>query len=568
MKLENMLLEEGLLSQEQFNQVKSAPRPNGLKIQEYILREGLVSDLDMVNVLSSRLQISKYHPEHYPVVPELAEVLPASLAGKHRMVPLRQEGKLLIVAMPDPTDVVEMDQVQRNIQQEVEPVICTETEYNELMNSLYGLASGIGALLDDVEKVDYGSSEGSGDVEDSEESEESQLQALMDSAEGTTAVRSVDWIITRAVREGASDVHVSPEKNHVQVRLRVDGVLKDLPPIPKSRLASVVSRLKILAQMDISVTRIPQDGRFTASISGREINVRVSALPTIYGENIVMRLLDMNALVFKLGQLGMRESDVQKIEQTIERPHGMILNTGPTGSGKTTTLYSVLAMLNRPEVNIITVEDPVEYRIPRIRQVELNRKAGMTFAGSLRSMLRQDPDIAMIGEIRDSETANIAIQASLTGHLVLSTIHTNNAVGTIARLIDMGVEPFLISSVLSCVIGQRLVRRVCETCAEPWSPPPEALKFWGLTSDSESRFLKAKGCRRCRHTGYRGRVGIYEVLPINESLQSLIASGASEIELTAAAKAEGGFTTMREDAAIKAQQGITTLEEAAAKVVL
>jgi type IV pilus assembly protein PilB len=333
-------------------------------------------------------------------------------------------------------------------------------------------------------------------------------------------------------------------------------------------LASVVSRLKILGRMDIAVTRVPQDGRFTASISGREINVRVSSLPTIYGENIVMRLLDMNALVFKLGQLGMRDDDVRKIEQTIERPHGMILNTGPTGSGKTTTLYSVLAMLNRPEVNIVTVEDPVEYRIPRIRQVELNRRAGMTFAGSLRSMLRQDPDIAMIGEIRDAETANIAIQASLTGHLVLSTIHTNNAIGTVARLSDMGVEPFLISSVLSCVIGQRLVRRVCSSCAEPWSPPPEALDFWGLSPDPEARFLKARGCSRCRHSGYRGRVGIYEVLPVDENLQSLIASNASERDLLIAAREAGNFTTMREDAAIKAQQGITTLEEAAAKVVL
>jgi type IV pilus assembly protein PilB len=448
---------------------------------------------------------------------------------------------------------------------EVEPVICTETEYNELMNSLYGLASGIGSLLDDIEEVDYGTTQAD---EESNESDESQVKALMHMAEGSTAVRSVDWIITRAVREGASDVHVCPEKTHVQVRLRVDGVLKDLPPIPKSMLLSVVSRLKILGRMDIAVTRVPQDGRFTARISGREINVRVSSLPTIHGENIVMRLLDMNALVFKLDQLGMRESDVRKIEQTIERPHGMILNTGPTGSGKTTTLYSVLAMLNRPEVNIITVEDPVEYRIPRIRQVELNTRAGMTFAGSLRSMLRQDPDIAMIGEIRDSETATIAIQAALTGHLVLSTVHTNTAIGTICRLIDMGVEPFLIASVLSCVIGQRLVRRVCESCAVPWSPPPNALDLWGLSPDSESRFLKAKGCHRCRHTGYRGRVGVYEVLPISENLQSLIASNANEGDLRAAARDEGNFTTMREDAAIKVQMGLTTLEEAAANVVL
>lgn len=564
-RLEEMLVDEGLLSEEQFNQVQNTPRPNGLKVQDYILREGLVADTDMVSVLSNRLHIQRYDPDLYPVDPELAAILPASMAGKHRMVPLRRQGNLLLVAMPDPTEVVDMDAVQRHVKLEVEPVICTETEYNELMNGLYGLASGIGSLLEDIEEVDYGTTQAE---EENEESDESELQALMDMAEGSTAVRSVDWIITRAVREGASDVHVCPEKTHVQVRLRVDGRLKDLPPIPKSMLLSVVSRLKILGRMDIAVTRVPQDGRFTARISGREINVRVSALPTIHGENIVLRLLDMNALVFKLDQLGMRKSDVRKIEQTIEKPHGMILNTGPTGSGKTTTLYSVLAMLNRPEVNIITVEDPVEYRIPRIRQVELNTRAGMTFAGSLRSMLRQDPDIAMIGEIRDAETATIAIQAALTGHLVLSTVHTNNAIGTIPRLIDMGIEPFLIASVLSCVIGQRLVRRVCPSCAAPYSPPSKALDFWGLRPDSESKFLKAMSCHRCRHTGYRGRVGIYEVLPIGENLQSLIANNAGEGELRAAARDEGNFVSMREDAAIKVQKGITTLEEAAANVVL
>ena len=564
-RLEKVLFEEGFLSEEQYHQVQNTLRPNGLKVHEYILREGMVADTDMVSVLSARFNIPKYDPDRYPVDPALAEILPASMAGKHRIVPLRQDGNLLIVAMSDPTEVVDMDAVQRHVEMEVEPVICTETEYNELMNSLYGLASGLGSLLDDIEEVAYGTTQAD---EESDESEESQVKALTNMAEGSTAVRSVDWIITRAVREGASDVHVSPEKTHVQVRLRVDGILKDLPPIPKSMLLSVVSRLKILGRMDIAITRVPQDGRFTAKISGREINVRVSSLPTIHGENIVMRLLDMNSLVFKLDQLGMRESDVRKIEETIGRPHGMILNTGPTGSGKTTTLYSVLAMLNRPEVNIITVEDPVEYRVPRIRQVELNTRAGMTFAGSLRSMLRQDPDIAMIGEIRDSETAIIAIQAALTGHLVLSTVHTNNAIGTIARLIDMGIEPFLIASVLSCVIGQRLVRRVCESCAVPWSPPPKALDFWGLSPDSESRFLKAQGCHRCRHTGYRGRVGIYEVLPIGEKLQSLIARNASEGDLRAAAREEGNFASMREDAALKVQKGITTLEEAAAKVVL
>ena len=564
-KLEEMLVEEGLLSLDQYIHAQESAKPNGIKVQEYLIREGLVADTDMVNVLSSRLHIQRYDPDRFPVDPGLASALPATLAGKHRMVPLQENGDMLIVAMPDPTDVVDIDIVQRQLKKEVEPIICTETEYYELMNSLYGIASGIGSFLDDIETVDYGAAEAE---EQSEPSEEAQIQALMDMAEGSAAVRSVDWIMSRAVREGASDVHVSPEKDHVNVRLRVDGRLKDLPPLPKSMLLSVVSRLKILGRMDIAVTRVPQDGRFTARLNGREINVRVSALPTIYGENMVLRLLDMNALVFKLKELGMGHRDVSKIEQVIKKPHGMILNTGPTGSGKTTTLYSVLEMLNQPDVNIITVEDPVEYRIPRIRQVELNTKAGMTFANSLRTILRQDPDIAMVGEIRDTETAEIAVQASLTGHLVLSTVHTNSAIGTISRLLDMGIEPFLIASVLSCVIGQRLVRRVCSHCAEPYMPSANALDYWGLSPDPEARFLKAKGCHHCRHTGYRGRIGVYEVLPLTENLQSLIANQASEAELMAAAKEAGNFTTMREDAANKIRKGITTLEEATANVAI
>lgn len=566
-KLEQVLFEEGYLTEEQYNQVVSTTRPSGVKVQEYILREGWVADTDMVNFLSKRLHIPKYNPELYPADTELGVIIPAAAAGKHRMIPLKVHENFLLVAMPDPTDVVDMDAVQRQIKMELEPVICTETQYNELMNGTYGLSSGPGSQLDDVEEVDYGGTQGDEDEDEDEEGKESQVKALMDMAEGATAVRSVDWIITCAVREGASDVHICPEKTHVQVRLRIDGQLKDLPPLPKSLLSSIVSRLKILGRMDIAIKRVPQDGRFTAKITGREINVRVSAMPTIYGENVVMRLLDMNSLVFKLDQLGMRDPDIRKIEETIKKPHGMILNTGPTGSGKTTTLYSVLGMLNRPEVNIITVEDPVEYRIARICQVELNIQAGMTFASSLKAILRQDPDIAMIGEIRDGETALIAIQAALTGHLVLSTVHTNTAIGTVARLTDMGIEPFLISSVIACVIGQRLLRRVCDSCAEPWSPPPEVLEFWGLSADPESKFLKAKGCARCRETGYKGRVGVYEVLVISDKLQALITSNASEAELLAAARAEGNYTTMADDAAIKAQKGYTTLEEAAANVI-
>lgn len=564
MKLEEMLYDEGYLSKDQFLQLQNSPRPRGVRIHEYIIREGFLSDEEMVDILATRLRIPKYEPDEYPGDPDIAGLLAPALAIKHRVIPLQRVDQLLLVAMTDPTAVVDLDAVHRHLKMELEPLICSEKQFTALMDSAYGVASGVRSIHDEIEAIEYVTPDGDGE----DEGEDAQVEELRGIAEDTSAVNNVDWIITQAVREGASDVHISPERNHVLVRLRVDGVLKDIAPIPKGMMLSVVSRLKILGRMDIAVTRVPQDGRFTARVNGREINIRVSSLPTIYGENVVLRLLDMNALVFKLEQLGMRACDIQKIEQTIARPHGMILNTGPTGSGKTTTLYSILSMLNRTEVNIITVEDPVEYRVPRIRQVELNRRAGMTFAGSLRSMLRQDPDIAMIGEIRDAETGNISIQAALTGHLVLSTIHTNSAIGTVSRLIDMGIESFLISSVLSCVIGQRLVRRICEDCEEPYNPPASALEFWGLEDDGESKFLRGTGCHRCRQTGYRGRIGIYEVLKIDDQLKSLIANGAEESVLLKTALASGHYTTMKHDALIKVQQGLTTLEEVTAEIAL
>jgi type IV pilus assembly protein PilB len=380
-------------------------------------------------------------------------------------------------------------------------------------------------------------------------------------------VRMVNWIIAQAVREGASDIHICPERTHVQLRFRVDGRLKDVPALPKTMLLPVVSRIKILAKMDISVSRSPQDGRFTIRIGSKEVNVRVSAIPTINGENVVLRLLDMSARVYKLDQLGMSADDVTKIDAFVQRPYGMLLSTGPTGSGKTTSLYSILSVLNQPETNIITVEDPVEYRIDRIRQLELNTKAGMTFASGLRSILRQDPDVIMVGEIRDGETASIAVQAALTGHRVLSTAHTNDAIGCITRLIDMGIEPFLISAVLTVSFAQRLVRRVCANCGKPYNPPRQVLEYWG-ERDGVPRFMRGEGCFLCRHTGYRGRTGIFEVLVVDESIQNLILGRAPNHEIVKVARASGRFVTLHEAAAEKAWQGITTLEEAAATVMV
>jgi type IV pilus assembly protein PilB len=330
----------------------------------------------------------------------------------------------------------------------------------------------------------------------------------------------------------------------------------------------IVSRLKILGNLDIAVSRIPQDGRFTVNMGQNEVNIRVSSLPTIYGENVVLRLLNMSAGVYSLDLLGMHREDMDKIAAVIHKPYGMILSTGPTGSGKSTSLYAILKEINNPDINIITLEDPVEYRVEGIRQVQLNRKAGMTFAGGLRSILRQDPDVIMVGEIRDPETATIAVQAALTGHRVLSTVHTNDAAGAITRFVDMGIEPFLVSSVMLVSFAQRLIRKICPDCREPYEPPAAALEYFGIRRDEVLQLFRGRGCFNCMDTGYRGRTGVFEVLVIDEEIQELIVKRASANEITREMKRAGKLRTLKDDAADKIRRGITTVEEALSQVMV
>jgi type IV pilus assembly protein PilB len=398
--------------------------------------------------------------------------------------------------------------------------------------------------------------------------EDVQIASLHDMADEAPVIRLVNSIFAQAIRDGASDVHISPQQNNLQVRFRIDGKLANVPSPPKSLALPIVARIKILANMDITVSRIPQDGRLTLKMDNRNINVRVSSMPTIYGENIVMRLLDMGTGVYSLDRLGMVETDRIKIETMSRKAYGMILSTGPTGSGKSTSLLSILNELNSPDTNIITLEDPVEYRIDNIRQVQLNQKAGMTFASGLRSILRQDPDIIMVGEIRDAETAAIAIQAAQTGHRLLSTLHTNDAAGAITRLVDMGIEPYLVATALLVSFAQRLMRTVCPYCAEPYRPPEAALAAWGLDKTENAHFMKGKGCYQCMNTGYKGRTGVFEVLANDEMVQDMILAGKSAQEITRAAVAAGKLRTLKQDAADKVLRGITTLEEAASVVMV
>jgi type IV pilus assembly protein PilB len=561
-KLGEMLLDANLLSEDLLRQALKEQVKANLKLGQFLVRKGFVGEHSLVDTLSKQLNIEKYNPDKYPLDPSLSQLVPIEYAQKYQIAPLRKKGRLLTIATTDPLDINALDMIEMLTNCEVEPTVGTEREINQLISSLYGIQSGMDTAL---EKLEIDAQGGSNDEQDQSDV---QVTSLQDMATEAPVIRLVNTIFAQAVREGASDIHISPQQNSVQIRFRIDGKLHDVPAPRKSSFLSIVARIKILSNMDITISRITQDGRFTLKMDRKEINVRVSSIPTIYGENLVLRLLDTSGSVYSLDGLGMIGSDINKIKSIINKPYGMILSTGPTGSGKSTSIYAILNELNRPDSNIMTLEDPVEYRIDNIRQIQLNRKAGMTFASGLRTILRQDPDIIMVGEIRDPETAAIAVQAAQTGHRVLSTVHTNDAAGAISRFIDMEVEPFLISSVLLASFAQRLVRTICPYCKESYQPPKEALVAVGLDGADGAKFQRGKGCNQCLNTGYKGRTGLFEVLINDEMIQHMILERRSAQEITREAKTSGRLRTLQEDAANKVMQGITTLEEAATAVMM
>jgi type IV pilus assembly protein PilB len=561
-RLGEILIKEGLLTEAMLKQVLIDQKKTDLKFGQYVIRQGIVQEKQIIDLLSKQFNIKKYHMNDFPLDLEIVRYIPIEIAQKHQVVPLKIKGNLLMVAIVDPLEITTLDSIEKLNNMEVEPVICSEAEINQLISSMYGMQSDLGDIIGTMEvdsKVE----------EESDNKDEVQVASLQDMAGEALVVRLTNSIFAQAIRDKASDIHISPQKTTVQLRYRIDGRLIEMPSPPKSLFLSVIARVKILANMDITVSRIPQDGRFTLKIEKKEINVRVSSIPTIHGENIVMRLLDMGAGIYTLDRLGMDAEDMAKIENICRKPYGMILSTGPTGSGKSTSLYAILNSINKPDINIITLEDPVEYRINDIRQVQLNRKAGMTFASGLRSILRQDPDVIMVGEIRDAETAAVSVQAAQTGHRLLSTVHTNDAAGVITRFIDMGIEPFLISSVLLVSFAQRLVRTNCPYCKENYNPPPDALEAFGITKEEAKKadFQRGKGCSQCKNTGYRGRTGIFEVLINDEMIQDMIIKKRPSPEITRTAVTAGKLKTLKESAAQKVIHGITTLEEAASAVM-
>ena len=562
-KLGQMLVDENMLTEEQINKALADQEKAGLKLGQYLVRRGIITEQQIVDVLGRQLRLRKYHPDMFPFDVELSKVISIEVAQKHQVAPLGKRGRLLTIAMMDPLDINTLDFIETLTDCEVEAIVCTERELNQLISSLYGIQSGLGSVLESMEIEAQPFKE-----KDEDDTADIQLASLQNMAGEAPIIRLVNSIFAQAIREGASDVHISPQKNSIQVRFRIDGKLHEVPSPPKTLFLPIIARIKILSNMDITVTRMPQDGRFTLRMEKKEINVRVSSIPTIYGENVVLRLLDTSAGVYSLDRLGMVGSDIERLRSIIQKPYGMILSTGPTGSGKSTSIYAVLNELNRPDSNIMTLEDPVEYRIDNIRQIQLNRKAGMTFASGLRSILRQDPDIIMVGEIRDAETAATAVQAAQTGHRVLSTVHTNDAVGAITRFIDMGIEPFLLASTLLACVAQRLVRTVCPYCREPYNPPEKVLASWGLENWDFANFQRGRGCNQCLNTGYKGRTGLFEVLVNDEMIQDLIMKKKSAHDITRKAIDSGNLKTLKYDAGNKVIRGITTLEEAGSAVML
>lgn len=562
-RLGEILVNKGILTEEMLARVLNEQKKTNLRFGQYLIRQGIVKEKQIIDLLSQQLNIKKYQVYEYPLDFDVIRYIPVDVAQKNQVVPLKIHGNLLEVGIADPLDIKILDYIEKLTNLEVEPVICSEMELNQLINSMYGAQSDLGDLMEHMEIE-------SKSEEETEFQESVHITSLQDQAGEALVVRLTNSIFAQAVRSKASDIHISPQHNTVQLRFRIDGKLIEMPSPPKSIFLSVIARIKIIANMDITISRIPQDGRFTLKTENKEINVRVSSIPTIHGENIVMRLLDMSAGIYTLDKLGMDAQDMAKIESMCVKPYGMILSTGPTGSGKSTSLYAILNSINTPDINIITLEDPVEYRVNDIRQVQLNTKAGMTFASGLRSILRQDPDVIMVGEIRDAETAAVAVQAAQTGHRLLSTVHTNDAAGAITRFIDMGIEPFLIASVLMVSFAQRLVRTVCPYCREPYIPPVNALKAFGITEQEAAKadFQRGKGCTQCNNTGYRGRTGVFEVLVVDEMVQDMIVGQRPSPEITRAAISAGKLKTLQKDAAQKVINGITTLEEAVAAVIV
>lgn len=561
-KTGHLLVASGIITREQLSEALNAQRLEGGKLGDVLQKLGYVDEETIATLLSEQYGIPFIDLNGYEIEPSVINLIPSELCQKYELIPIKRTGSSLTVAMVDPTNVYSLDDIKFMTGLNIEPVIALESAIKEAIERYYGTPydEKLKEVIGDLGGADDGS------IEIRSEEEEIDINELEKASGEAPVVKLVNLIFTEAVQRGASDIHIEPYEKDFRVRYRIDGVLYEMMKLPLKFKNSITSRIKILSQLDISEKRLPQDGRILLKIKTtarlRELDLRVSVLPTLYGEKVVMRLLDRDYLMLDMTKLGFESDSLEKFESAIQNPYGMILVTGPTGSGKTNTLYSALSRLNIPETNIITAEDPVEFNLMGINQVQMKERIGLNFATSLRSFLRQDPNIIMVGEIRDFETAEVAIKAALTGHLVLSTLHTNDAPSSITRLMNMGIEPFLVSSSILLMCAQRLVRRICLECKKDIKVPPEALIDIGFSPEEvpHLKIYRGEGCPKCNNTGYKGRVGLFEVMEMTDAVQELVLQGASTMELKHKAT-EDGMITLRESGLCKIRQGITTVEE-------
>jgi len=546
-QLGQVLIDEGLLNAEQLAHALEEQRHLGRSLGRILVDQGTLSESQLVAALATQIGLKFVDLTDYPVDGSAVPRLPDAVSRRHQAIAVGYEDGKIVVAMADPANVFALDDIRSITGMDVRQVVATKADVMAAIDRYHRADSDLDDLTTAMDSAD----------------EDDDLSRIKEVTEDAPIVKFVNLLITQAIQDRASDIHIEPAERDLRVRFRIDGVLHEIMRSPKSIQSGVISRLKIMADINIAERRVPQDGRLSVTSGGKKIDLRVATLPTVWGEKVVMRILDNSTAQYKLSDLGFSQGNYDRYAESFIKPYGMILVTGPTGSGKSTTLYATLNIVSKPEVNVITVEDPVEYRLAGVNQVQVNGKAGLTFASALRSILRSDPDIVLIGEIRDHETAQIAIEAALTGHLVLSTLHTNDSPSAITRLVEMGIEPFLVGSALDCVLAQRLARRLCIKCKEPYQPTPETLlhsRFPWQPGEEVPTLHRAVGCSACAKTGYKGRLALHEVMNVTEEVERLAVERASAAVIGQVAR-EQGMVTLRSDGMEKVRQGVTSLEE-------
>ncbi len=561
-RIGEMLVSAGKVSSDQLEQALEQQQKAGGRLGTHLVKLGFLEDDELVEFLSQRYGVPAINLAEVEIDETIIKIIPPDVSRKYTILPVSKAGARLTIAMVDPTNVFAMDDIKFMTGYNVEPVVASEAALREAIDKYYGSTHSIELkkVMEDITDTD------DTDVEVLDEDDDIDLAELEQQSEEAPVVRLVNIILTDAIKRGASDIHIEPYEKEYRVRYRIDGILYEMMRPPIKLREAITSRVKIMAKLDIAEKRLPQDGRIKIKTKlgnkYKDLDYRVSVLPAIFGEKIVLRLLDKDNLMLDMTKLGFEAESLRRFEQAIFRPYGMVLVTGPTGSGKTNTLYSALQRINTPEVNIMTAEDPVEFNLTGINQVQMKEQIGLNFAATLRSFLRQDPDIVLVGEIRDFETAEVAIKAAMTGHLVLSTLHTNDAPSSINRLMNMGIEPFLVASSVHMIVAQRLVRRICSSCKEPFEVPNQALTTLGFKKDEikSLQLFRGRGCDLCSGTGYKGRVGLYEVMDIDEQVRDLILTGASAYELREKAH-EAGMMSLRMSGLQKIRDGVTTLDE-------